>query len=124
MNFFSRHDQPDGGRMRIKGNSAFPYACAVKEPRTYAGKALSSALTRDIHDVHLVPPNIAAAKVSAKVDVTELMGNEILLYLLTGKNTFVARVDPRSQLRVGNQAEVALNVEKLHVFDAATEQAL
>ena len=27
------------------------------------------------------------------MDVTELMGNEIFLYLVSGKNTFVARVD-------------------------------
>ena len=50
----------------------------------------------DIHDLEFVPPNIPSARLSAKVDVTELMGNEILLYLVTGKNTFVARVDPRS----------------------------
>jgi len=32
----------------------------------------------------------------ADVDVTELMGNEIFLYLLTGKSSFIARVDHRT----------------------------
>jgi len=96
-----------------------------KNLEPYMGKNVVIGIRpEDIHDVQFVPPNIPAARISAKVDVTELMGNEILLYLLAGKNIFVARVDPRSQLRVGNQAEVALNMEKLHVFDAATEQAI
>ncbi len=78
----------------------------------------------NIHDAELVPSNIQAAKVTAKVDVTELMGNEILLYLLTGKNTFVARVDPRSKARVGEQMPVVFDMDKLHIFDAETEQAI
>ena len=78
----------------------------------------------NIHDVDFVPSNIQAAKVGARVDVTELMGNEILLYLLTGKNTFVARVDPRSKMHVGDKVEVVFDMDKFHVFDGATEQAI
>jgi multiple sugar transport system ATP-binding protein len=52
------------------------------------------------------------------------MGNEIFLYLVSGKNTFVARVDPRSQLRIGEQASVAFNMDNFHIFDAATEEAI
>ncbi len=78
----------------------------------------------NIHDGDFVPSNIQAAKVTAKVDVTELMGNEILLYLLIGKNTFVARVDPRSKARVGNQTEMVFDMDKFHVFDAETERAI
>jgi multiple sugar transport system ATP-binding protein len=92
--------------------------------RSNGGLVVVGIRPEDIHDLQFVPPNISAARLPAQVDVTELMGNEILLYLITGKNTFVARVDPRSQLRVGNRAEVALNMEKLHVFDAATEKAI
>jgi len=58
------------------------------------------------------------------VDVTELMGNEILLYLVAGKNTFVARVDPRSKMRVADQVDVAFDKDKFHVFDGETEQAI
>jgi multiple sugar transport system ATP-binding protein len=78
----------------------------------------------NIHDAELVPSNIQAAKVTAKVDVTELMGNEILLYLVSGKNSFVARVDPRSKAHVGDQAQVVFDMDKLHIFDAETEQAI
>jgi multiple sugar transport system ATP-binding protein len=43
---------------------------------------------------------------------------------VTGKNTFVARVDPRSKMRVGDKVDVVFDMDKFHVFDAATEQAI
>lgn len=126
MNFFPASIQKDGGLFADTGDFRIPIPAGrstILEP--YAGKNVVVGIRpEDIHDALFVPPNIPAAKISAKVDVTELMGNEILLYLVAGKNTFVARVDPRSQLRVGNQAEMALNMEKLHIFDAASEQAI
>jgi multiple sugar transport system ATP-binding protein len=126
MNFFSATIRSDGGLHADSGEFRIPIpASRAKSLEPYAGKSVVMGIRpEDIHDFEFVPPNIEAAKVAVQVDVTELMGNEILLYLLAGKNTFVARVDPRSQLRVGNKAEVALNMEKLHVFDAATEQAI
>ena len=78
----------------------------------------------NIHDPEFAPSNIRGEKVSAKVDVTELMGNETLLYLLSGKNIFVGRVDPRSHLRVGNQPDMIFDMGKFHVFDATTEEAI
>jgi multiple sugar transport system ATP-binding protein len=126
MNFFSATIGADGGLHADSGDFRIPIpADRAKSLEPYVGKSVVMGIRpEDIHDFEFVPPNIDAAKVAVQVDVTELMGNEILLYLLAGKNTFVARVDPRSQLRVGNKAEVALNMEKLHVFDAATEQAI
>ncbi|MDP2776154.1 MAG: sn-glycerol-3-phosphate ABC transporter ATP-binding protein UgpC [Anaerolineales bacterium] len=78
----------------------------------------------NIHDPEFAPSNIHGEKVSAKVDVTELMGNETLLYLLSGKNTYVGRVDPRSKLRVGSSTEVVFEMDKFHIFDASTEEAI
>ncbi|CAG0936669.1 sulfate transport system ATP-binding protein [Thermoflexales bacterium] len=78
----------------------------------------------DIYDANLVAPGIQAAHFEAQVDVTELMGNEVFLYLLSGAHSFVARVDPRSRARVGHPAALALNLDKLHFFDKATERAI
>jgi multiple sugar transport system ATP-binding protein len=58
------------------------------------------------------------------VDVTELMGNEIFLYLVSGKNSCVARVDPRSKSKIGEQVQVVFDMDNIHVFDAQTEEAL
>lgn len=78
----------------------------------------------NIHDPEFAPQNIQGVSVSAKVDVTELMGNETLLYLVSGKNSFVSRADPRSKLRVGDSAQVVFDMGKFHLFDAETEEAI
>jgi len=78
----------------------------------------------DIHDPSYAPPGIVAAPVEASVDVTELMGNEVFLYLQSGNLNYIARVDPRTQARIGNTVNVVMNAENMHLFDAETEQAI
>ena len=59
---------------------------------------------------------------SAKVDVTELMGNEIFLYLLTAdQKSFIARVDPRVQAQPGDMLDLAVNMQNAHIFDPKAE---
>lgn len=127
MNFFPAKLRRDNGRLMVDtGDFAVPIP--AERSKTFASHADKSIIfairPENIHDASYLPPNIHAEKISAKVDVTELMGNEIFLYLLSGKNTFVARVDPRSQLRVGNQTQVALDMDKFHIFDTESEQAI
>ncbi|HXF86544.1 MAG TPA: sn-glycerol-3-phosphate ABC transporter ATP-binding protein UgpC [Anaerolineales bacterium] len=127
MNFFRGKLHRENGRLivdtgdfavRIPPSRAKPY-------EAYAGKEIIFGIRpENIHDVDFLPPNIDAEKVAVKVDVTELMGNEIFLYLVSGRNTFVARVDPRSKLRVGQQAQVAFDMDSFHIFDAVTEEAI
>jgi multiple sugar transport system ATP-binding protein len=52
------------------------------------------------------------------------MGNEIFLHMLSGQNTFVARVDPRSKLRVGEKVQIAFDMDSIHIFDAETEETI
>lgn len=127
MNFFPAKLRRDDGRLVVDaGDFAVPIpADRSKVYESHRDKNIVFAIRpENIHDVSYLPPNIHAEKINAKVDVTELMGNEIFLYLLSGRNTFVARVDPRSQLRVGSQTQLALDMEKFHIFDAETEQAI
>lgn len=78
----------------------------------------------DIHHPGSVPPDLCGVEVAARVDVTELMGNEIAVHLTSGKNSFVARVDPRSGVFPGAEATVVMNMDKIHVFDARTQEAI
>ena len=75
----------------------------------------------DIHNPEYAPPSIIAEQVETKVDVTELMGNEIFLYLLNGNHNFVARVDPRTRVDMGDHVEVAFNMDNMHIFDPNTD---
>jgi multiple sugar transport system ATP-binding protein len=93
--------------------------------RGYAGQEVVFGVRpEDIHDREFTPPNIRAENLTARVDVTELMGNEIFVYLLTGKKQFIARVDPRTGARVGSDMDIAVNMDNCHLFDRASEQAI
>ncbi len=127
MNFFRGKLRKDGDKLLVDAGdfSAGIPAKFSKPYEPHAGKDIIFGIRpENIHDADFVPPNIDVERVDVKVDVTELMGNEIFLYLMRGKNTFVARVDPRSKMRVGQEAAVAFDMDSFHIFDATTEQAI
>ena len=127
MNFFPGKLRKDGSKLivdtgdfsvTIPANHAKPY-------ESHTGKDIIFGIRpENIHDADFIPPNVEFEKVAVKVDVTELMGNEIFLYLVSGKNTFVARVDPRSKLRLDQQASVAFDMDAIHIFDSTTEEVI
>jgi multiple sugar transport system ATP-binding protein len=127
MNFFdAKLTQSDGKfvidadsfRVEIPENRAALY-------RQHAGKQVVFGIRpEDIHDPHFAPPGIHQAPIEAAVEVTELMGNEVFLYLRNGEKNFVGRVDPRTQARIGHKLQVSLNMDNMHLFDKQTEQAI
>src|SRR6266542_2197135 len=62
--------------------------------------------------------------VDAQVDVVEFLGNEFQLHLSSAGQTFVARVDTRTQTQPGASLRVGFDRSKIHVFDKATEEAI
>ena len=92
---------------------------------SYVGKSVVMGIRpEDIHDRDHTPGGLNGAPVKAKVDVMEPLGSEINLYLMSGDKTYVAVVDPRSQARPGKELEVMMNLDRLHLFDKQTEQAI
>lgn len=71
----------------------------------------------DIYNPKYPVSGIKAAPVKCKVDLRELMGDEIYIYLMAGKKDLVARVDPRSEFKVGEKVEVVFDMTNFHVFD-------
>ncbi len=93
--------------------------------RDYAGKqVIFGTRPEDIHDREFTPPGIRAEPLTATVDVTELMGNEIFVYLLVAQKQFIARVDPRTSARVGAAIDVVVNMDNTKLFDRDTEETI
>jgi len=63
-------------------------------------------------------------KIRATVEVIEPMGSESYLYLNTDQNEFIARVDAHRQCRVGGTIDLAVMVEKVHLFDVETTDVI
>jgi multiple sugar transport system ATP-binding protein len=67
---------------------------------------------------------------TARIDVIEPIGSEELLYVSAGKHTFVAEIQEitggASEKRslVEKEIELAFNMDKLHLFDPQTENAI
>ncbi len=60
----------------------------------------------------------------AVVDVVEPLGSEILLDVKVGTCVIVVRVDPTVRLRQHDKIRLAFNPERIHFFDAKTEESL
>jgi multiple sugar transport system ATP-binding protein len=84
--------------------------------------------------IHDDPAHLAAmpdSVLNVTVDVTELMGAEIYLYLgfdgqedaTNGKN-IIARVSARSSARAGDAIQVAVDASRIHIFDQDTERCI
>lgn len=127
MNFFKARLEKGDGKLFVDGGS---FKVEVPAERMsvyspYVGKSVILGVRpEDIQDPHFCPPGIFAQPVNGKIEVTELMGNEIFLYVSAGEHNFVARVDPRTTCRMGDSAQVVFNMSNMHLFDMETEQAI
>jgi multiple sugar transport system ATP-binding protein len=120
MNFFDGKIVKEGGDMLVDLES-FKVKIPNDRQDTYESlvgeEIIFGIRPEDIHNPEYAPPSIIAEPVDIKVDVTELMGNEIFLYLINGKHNFVARVDPRTRVNMGDEMRVVFNMDNFHIFD-------
>ena len=88
----------------------------------YAGKEVIMGIRpEDIHDEPDLIETYADGKVTANVEVTELMGAETYLYMNSEDNAINARVSPTSTAKPGDTITIAMEPAKIHLFDKETE---
>ena len=127
MNFFDVTLVEQDGKLFVDGGT---FKLQVPESKKSAylqhkgKKVIFGCRPEDLSSAQYPSPGITPAPLKAEVDVTELMGNEIYLYLLTGKKQFIARVDPRTTARVGETLDMVVNMDNMHLFDPQTEKTL
>ena len=127
MNFFEVQINQSDGRLFAQNNILRLPIPPERWPAlgSRIGRTVMLGLRpEDIADAELAAPDRRTAAFDAQVDVVELMGNEVFLYLLNGAQTFIARVDPRTRARVGSIVTLAVNLDRLHFFDAASERII
>jgi len=93
--------------------------------KQYLGKEVLFAIRPEhVHDPDFQPPGITTALVEGKVEVTELMGNEVMTYFITANQSFIGRFDPRTKVTVGGVKATAFDMSRMHLFDKQTELAI
>ncbi len=127
MNFFDTTLVEQDGKLYVDGGTFKLPVPDNKKPHYIAHKGkkvIFGIRPEDIYAAQYAAPGITPAPIKAEVDVIELMGNEIFLYLLTGNRQFIARVDPRTHARPGEVIDLIVNMDNMHLFDPQTEKTL
>ncbi len=97
----------------------------------YIGKEVIVGIRPEcLKDEPVAISSMPDAVIDAHVDVTELMGAEIYLYVSTDgldphtPQNLIARVSPRAVARTGDDIKLALDVARIHIFDKDTEKCV
>ena len=91
----------------------------------YVGKEVIAGLRPElIHDDERFINEHPEAVIDTYVDVTELMGAEIYLYLVCGEANLTSRVSSRSTTKAGDTIKVAIDTSRMHIFDKDTEKII
>ncbi|MBE7053938.1 MAG: sn-glycerol-3-phosphate ABC transporter ATP-binding protein UgpC [Ruminococcaceae bacterium] len=99
-------------------------AKAVEE-QGYIGKEVVMGIRpEDMHDEENFLAMSPDTVIGAHVDITESMGAETYLYLKIENTPFIARVNPRTTAKMGDDIKIGLDATKIHVFDKETQTTI
>lgn len=127
MNFLEGQLVEEGSTVRFRStgvNVEVPQGKAsVLRGKGYIGKeVILGVRPEDIHDEPVFIEASAGSIINANIEVSENLGHEMFLYLNgLGKENVIARVDGRSGLQEGQNVKLAIDMNKVHVFDKDTE---
>ncbi|KGX85294.1 ABC transporter ATP-binding protein [Pontibacillus litoralis] len=97
----------------------------VLRDQNYVGKrVILGVRPEDMHDELVVINSMEESKLTANIDVAELMGSESYLYSSINGQGFVARVNSRSDVDSGQSIDLAIDMNKVHFFDHETESRI
>lgn len=123
MNFvdaFIKNDRVDAGDFNL------PLPVGHKAIGQEGKKVVLGIRPEEIFDKNL-PSNVVASvsnTLNGEVDVMEPLGHQYVAYIKIGNTKLVASIDKETALRPGDKAEFLFNTDRLHIFDAETEQAI
>ena len=128
MNFIDvTIEQADGKLWAVTpGFKMIVPANAAKGLANHVGKTVAMGIRPE----HLIEKSKIAggapegSLIPVTVDVVELLGNEIFVYLTNRGATLTARMPPDIKLERGQNIEVATESDRLHFFDPQTELAI
>ena len=95
------------------------------EGTDYIGKEVVMGIRPEcMHDEAVFLESMADSTVDARVEVVEMLGSETLLHMFIDDVSCTARVNPRTKTRSGNVVKIALDTNRIHLFDKETEKTI
>ena len=124
MNFLNAKVEKNGDNYALAFGE---YKIPVQKPEleAYVDKEVIMGIRpEDIHAEESFLSISEASNIEANVDLAEMMGSEIYLYLTCAGQNLVARVPSRTGIKAEDHVKLALDTNKIHVFDAETENVI
>ncbi|RLF08685.1 MAG: sugar ABC transporter ATP-binding protein [Thermoprotei archaeon] len=79
----------------------------------------------DIYPVERgIPPGVKTIELEGKVDFIEPLGSDTIIHLKIGEILLLIKVPGSFLVEYGRKLKIALDLNKLHIFDKKTEKAL
>ena len=131
MNFIDATLKEEYGQYIVEFGKNTKYQIIVPESKVnenlneYVGKEITLGVRPEsIHDEEMYLSNASTGVIDANVEITEMMGAETYLYLLCEGIPLTARVSPRSTAKSGDDIKVAIDPNRIHIFDKETEKTI
>ncbi len=127
MNFFTGHIATQGGIPTFVGDNFSLAADTLHRDHLlpFADKPVVMGIRpEDIQDRLFTSIPQAHEALQAHIEVVEPMGSETILYLCSGKSSFVARVDSHHPARANEQVDMVFDMKKAHFFDAQSTETI
>ncbi|MBQ9633233.1 MAG: ABC transporter ATP-binding protein, partial [Lachnospiraceae bacterium] len=102
-----------------------PESKAISDLERYVDREVTLGIRPEsVHDEEMYLSNATTGVIDCNVEITEMMGAETFLYLECEGIPITARVSPRSTARPNDQIKVAIDPNKIHLFDKETEKTI
>jgi len=94
----------------------------IAKEKGYLGKDIVMGIRpENIYDKDEFIDQYKEASLEANVEVTELMGAETYIYLSKNNINLIARVNGTSKAKAGDRLRIAMDWNKIHLFDKESE---
>ena len=120
MNFINGEVEDNGGLVFKSGSLSLQLNTEAKgKLKNYIGKEIIFGIRPE--DISISGEGNG---IPMSVDILEMMGNEIYLYLAIDQNTMIARVSPDTKVEEGQKINMIFNLSKAHYFDPDSEKRI
>ncbi len=62
--------------------------------------------------------------IDAKIEVAEMVGSETYIYIISGSLKLTAKVPSHNNIKIDQDIEIKIDINKIHLFDKQTEIAI
>ncbi len=109
----------------VKYQIIVPESKVVPELEKYVDREVTLGVRPEsVHDEEMYLSNATTGIIDCNVEITEMMGAETFLYLECEGIPLTARVSPRSTAKPQDEIKVAIDPNRIHLFDKETERTI